>query len=244
MSASTSKSILITTGSSSAINTSVSQMDFKWYNSGIGTFFYKPNANDIRVSVYNWLESGEPTLLFGGAGTSSNGIQYVVSPYIDYQDSFSGINTSPYIKFFPIAGKIQTRDMSLGRNLFDNSGSSGANNQFLISTATGVAWTALVPLSPAEVAANVTVSDYNYPVGDIRRYGAPNEAALLSLLKVSEQGVTGLIPRGVNVVCSSWDVYTAINTISLEGGGTITGPSTTFINLRGSANIQGLAFSS
>lgn len=108
----TSKSILITPGALSGASTSISQIDFKWYESGIGTFIFNRSPLDSRSTIYNWEQSGEPTLLFGGMGTYL-GVQYSVSPYTDYVGSFSGQTAFPSVQILPISGVIKAKNLEV-----------------------------------------------------------------------------------------------------------------------------------
>jgi len=112
MSANTNKNILITSGLGQSSQNSISQIDFKWLESGIGTFVFSPNAQDIRSTIYNWQDNYEPVLLFGGAGTY-NGTKYFVGPYVDYSDNFAGISSSPTIKIYPISGQIFAQSIAV-----------------------------------------------------------------------------------------------------------------------------------
>ena len=105
MSVNTNKNILITPGLGKSTQNSISQIDLKWYESGLGTFVFVPNSQDIRSTIYNWQDNAEPVLLFGGAGTYK-GIRYFVGPYIDYTDTFAGVSSSPTVKIYPISGQI------------------------------------------------------------------------------------------------------------------------------------------
>lgn len=118
----TNKNILITSGLGGITSTSVSQIDFKWYDSGIGTSIFKPNAYDLRSTIFNWNLGNEPVLAFGGVGTI-NGQQYFVGPYIDYSGTFSGINSNSLIQIFPISGKIYSKQLNLSGPLYDTNNS-------------------------------------------------------------------------------------------------------------------------
>jgi hypothetical protein len=164
MSASTNKSILITPGSYSSLATSVSQIDLKWYESGIGTFVFVPNSGDLRSTIYNWQHNSEPVILFGGIGTYNSQRKFV-GPYQDFSGSFTGITSFPYIQFYPLSGTINANTINvtgvasftqiyvnglstigslyLPGPLYDNSFSPGALGQLLQSTGSGIAWTSV-----------------------------------------------------------------------------------------------------
>jgi len=159
MSIFTSKTILITPGSYSNLSTSISQIDFKWYESGIGSFV--PNSTDLRSTIYTWQQNNEPVLLFGGVGTVNNEQKYV-GPYQDFTGSFSGISSFPYIQFYPLSGQIVSNTISVtgvasfanlyvvGLSTFSalqitgplyTQNGSGTLGQILYSTGSGVGWT-------------------------------------------------------------------------------------------------------
>ena len=142
MSVNTNKNILITSGLGNSSTNAVSQIDFKWFESGLGTFVFTRNLNDIRSSIYNWVDTNEPVLLFGGMGTIS-GQQYFVGPYQDYVGSFSGIASSPSVKIYPISGKIFTKSLSITGPIYDNNNSSGNSGNILTSSGSGLSWTTL-----------------------------------------------------------------------------------------------------
>jgi hypothetical protein len=142
MSVDTNKNILITSGLGNSLTNAVSQIDFKWFESGLGTFVFTRNLNDIRSSIYNWVDANEPVLLFGGMGTIS-GQQYFVGPYQDYVGSFSGITSSPTVKIYPISGKIFTKSLSITGPIYDNNNSSGNSGNILSSSGNGLSWTTL-----------------------------------------------------------------------------------------------------
>jgi hypothetical protein len=161
MSISTSKSILITPGSFSSSNNAISQIDLKWVESGVGTFVFRPNVNDLRSTIYNWQQNSEPVILFGGMGTV-NGVRKFAGPYQDYTGTFSGITSFPQIQFFPLSGTIYANTLTLSGiasfnqiysaglstfgsinllgPLYDQTFNSGSVNQVLTSTVNGVAW--------------------------------------------------------------------------------------------------------
>ena len=161
MSILTSKSILITPGSFSSSNNAISQIDLKWVESGVGTFVFRPNVNDLRSTIYNWQQNSEPVILFGGIGTV-NGVRKFAGPYQDYTGTFSGITSFPQIQFFPLSGTIYANTLALSGiasfnqiysaglstfgsinllgPLYDQTFNSGSVNQVLTSTVNGVAW--------------------------------------------------------------------------------------------------------
>ena len=164
MPASTNKSILITPGSYSSLTTSVSQIDLKWYESGIGTFVFVPNSGDLRSTIYNWQQNSEPVILFGGIGTYNNQRKFV-GPYQDFSGSFTGITDFPYIQFYPLSGTINANTINvtgvasftqiyvnglstigslyLPGPFYDNSFNPGTLGQLLQSTGSGIAWTSV-----------------------------------------------------------------------------------------------------
>jgi hypothetical protein len=164
MPASTNKSILITPGSYSSLTTSVSQIDLKWYESGIGTFVFVPNSGDLRSTIYNWQQNSEPVILFGGIGTYNNQRKFV-GPYQDFSGNFTGITDFPYIQFYPLSGTINANTINvtgvasftqiyvnglstigslyLPGQFYDNSFSPGTLGQLLQSTGSGIAWTSV-----------------------------------------------------------------------------------------------------
>jgi hypothetical protein len=164
MSISTNKSILITPGSYSSLATSVSQIDLKWYESGIGTFVFVPNSGDLRSTIYNWEQNSEPVILLGGIGTLNNQRKFV-GPYQDFSGNFTGISSFPYIQFFPLSGAIYANTVSVNGiasfnqiysiglstfgsinllgNLYDQNFQSGTLGQILSSTGSGIAWTSV-----------------------------------------------------------------------------------------------------
>ena len=164
MPASTNKSILITPGSYSSLTTSVSQIDLKWYESGIGTFVFVPNSGDLRSTIYNWQQNSEPVILFGGIGTYNSQRKFV-GPYQDFSGSFTGITSFPYIQFYPLSGTINANTINvtgvasftqiyvnglstigslyLPGPFYDNSFSPGTLGQLLQSTGSGIAWTSV-----------------------------------------------------------------------------------------------------
>lgn len=142
----TAKNILITPGSLGGFNTTISQIDFKWYESGVGTGIAYPHGADLRATVYNWVSGTEPVLLFGGVG-AINGQSYFVGPYLDYTDVFTGINTFPSIQLFPISGKIIAKSFGLTSSFYDSNNSVGLAGSVLSSLGTGVVWAALPPFS-------------------------------------------------------------------------------------------------
>ena len=140
MAISTNKNILITPGLGGVTSNAVSQIDFKWSETGVGTFIFNRTSSDLRASIYNWYNGTEPVLLFGGMGTLS-AIQYNVSPYKDYSGSFSGITQFPTIQIYPISGKIFAYTLLLGGSIYDNNVNPGLYGQLLMSTGNGIAWT-------------------------------------------------------------------------------------------------------
>ncbi len=164
MPASTNKSILITPGSYSSLTTSVSQIDLKWYESGMGTFVFVPNSGDLRSTIYNWQQNSEPVILFGGIGTYNNQRKFV-GPYQDFSGSFTGITDFPYIQFYPLSGTINANTINvtgvasftqiyvnglstigslyLPGPFYDNSFNPGTLGQLLQSTGSGIAWTSV-----------------------------------------------------------------------------------------------------
>ena len=174
MAAQTNKSILITPGSYSGLSTSVSQIDLKWYESGIGTFVFTPNAEDLRSTIYNWQQNSEPVILLGGIGTLNNQRKFV-GPYQDYVGSFTGISSFPLIQFFPISGKIVSdtitvagiasfaqivsvglstfSSLNLSGPFYDRNFSPGTAGQILSSTTNGVEW---IPASSGSVGGSIS----------------------------------------------------------------------------------------
>ncbi len=174
MAAQTNKSILITPGSYSGLSTSVSQIDLKWYESGIGTFVFTPNVDDLRSTIYNWEQNSEPVILLGGIGTLNNQRKFV-GPYQDYVGSFIGISSFPAIQFFPLSGKIVSNtitvsgiasfsqifsvglstfsSLNLSGPFYDRNFSPGTAGQILSSTANGVEW---IPTSSASIGGSIS----------------------------------------------------------------------------------------
>jgi len=140
MAINTSKNILITPGGFSSNNSSISQIDLKWYESGVGSYVFSRNAYDLRSSIYNWYDSNEPVLQFGGMGTVGNQ-QYFVGPYSDYVGNFTGISSLPSVKIYPISGQLITNILKVNGQLYDFNNSSGSYQQILSSTSSGIAWT-------------------------------------------------------------------------------------------------------
>jgi len=151
MAINTNKNILITPGIGGNFSTSISQIDFKWVESGVGTYIFTPNTNDLRSTIYNWVQNYEPVLLLGGMGTVNNQ-QKFVGPYVDYQGSFIGTSSFPSIQFFPLSGKIVGNTISvsgvstfngiyLNGPVYDINNLPGTNGQILSSTGSGIAWT-------------------------------------------------------------------------------------------------------
>jgi hypothetical protein len=151
--ANTNKNILITPGIGGILSSSISQIDFIWYESGIGTNIFAPNINDLRSTIYTWEQNSEPVLLIGGIGTLNNQRKFV-GPYQDFVGSFTGISSFPNIQFFPLSGKIVGNTISvsgvstlagiyLSGPLYDINNRSGSFGQILSSTASGVAWTSI-----------------------------------------------------------------------------------------------------
>ena len=151
--ANTNKNILITPGIGGILSSSISQIDFIWYESGIGTNIFVPNINDLRSTIYTWEQNSEPVLLIGGIGTLNNQRKFV-GPYQDFVGSFTGISSFPNIQFFPLSGKIVGNTISvsgvstlagiyLSGPLYDINNRSGSFGQILSSTASGVAWTSI-----------------------------------------------------------------------------------------------------
>ena len=135
----TNKWIIITPGIGATTNSSISQIDLKWFTAGIGTNVFSPNSQDLRSTIYNWVDILEPVIQFGGVGTF-NGQNYFVGPYTDYLNSFSGISSAPSVKIYPISGKIFTRNLYISGYISDNNNSLGLANSVLTSTSTGVIW--------------------------------------------------------------------------------------------------------
>jgi len=140
MAINTSKNILITPGGFSSNNSSISQIDLKWYESGVGSYVFSRNAYDLRSTIYNWYDSNEPVLQFGGMGTVGNQ-QYFVGPYTDYVGNFTGISSLPSVKIYPISGQLITNILKINGQLYDFNNSSGTYQQILSSTSSGIAWT-------------------------------------------------------------------------------------------------------
>jgi hypothetical protein len=140
MAINTSKNILITPGGFSSNNSSISQIDLKWYESGVGSYVFSRNAYDLRSTIYNWYDSSEPVLQFGGMGTVGNQ-QYFVGPYSDYVGNFTGISSLPSVKIYPISGQLITNILKVNGQLYDFNNSSGSYQQILSSTSSGIAWT-------------------------------------------------------------------------------------------------------
>jgi hypothetical protein len=174
MAAQTNKSILITPGSYSGLSTSVSQIDLKWYESGVGTFVFTPNVDDLRSTIYNWEQNSEPVILLGGIGTLNNQRKFV-GPYQDYAGSFTGISSFPAIQFFPLSGKIVSNtitvsgiasfsqifsvglstfsSLNLSGPFYDRNFSPGTAGQILSSTTNGVEW---IPASSASIGGSIS----------------------------------------------------------------------------------------
>ena len=164
MAAQTNKSILITPGSYSSLSTAISQIDLKWYESGVGTFRYVPNSNDLRATIYNWEQNSEPVILFGGIGTLNNQRTFA-GPYQDFSGAFTGVSSFPSIQFYPLSGQIFSNTINvngiasfsqlyavglstfgpvyLSGRVYDQNFNAGAVGQILQSTGAGVAWTSV-----------------------------------------------------------------------------------------------------
>ena len=135
----TNKWIITTPGMGGTSAASISQIDFKYYTSGVGTYIFPPSANDLRSTIYNWADGVEPVLLFGGVGTV-NSQQYFIGPYQDYSDNLYGISANPSIKLYPISGKLYLPNLYLSQTLYDSNNSPGLAGYILSSTGSGVQW--------------------------------------------------------------------------------------------------------
>lgn len=97
-------------------------------------------------------------------------------------------------------------------------------------------------LWPLLVGVETTVVDYNYPPGDIRRYGT-DETGLALLLDVCQQGLAGYIPKGTTVEVVSWTQYVATLPVHLYGEGTISGlVSSIFLQPESDLILRGITF--
>jgi hypothetical protein len=203
MAINTNKNILITPGAFSALNTAVSQIDLKWYESGVGTFVFTRSANDLRSTIYNWVDLNEPVLQFGGMGTVGNQ-QYFVGPYSDYVGGFNGISSLPSVKIYPISGQLITNTLKVNGKLYDYNNSYGLAQQILSSSSSGIAWT-----NPSSVGILTGSGTTNY----VARFISPTS---IGTSYITDDGSTININLPINNIVALTDA--TINTITVGLG--------------------------
>ena len=164
----TNKWIITIPGSGGTSLTSVSQIDFKYYTSGIGTNVFAPSQNDLRSTIYNWADNNEPVIQFGGVGTVG-AQQYFVGPYTDFSGGFTGISSTPSIKIYPISGRLYSTNIYLSGGLYDSSISSGQSGNLLSSIGTGVLWK-----SYSLIQGSISTGQIAYGVGNSTLTGSNN----------------------------------------------------------------------
>ena len=203
MAINTNKNILITPGAFSALSTAVSQIDLKWYESGVGTFVFTRSANDLRSTIYNWVDLNEPVLQFGGMGTVGNQ-QYFVGPYSDYVGGFNGISSLPSVKIYPISGQLITNTLKVNGKLYDYNNSYGLAQQILSSSSSGIAWT-----NPSSVGILTGSGTTNY----VARFISPTS---IGTSYITDDGSTININLPINNIVALTDA--TINTITVGLG--------------------------
>ena len=111
---------------------------------------------------------------------------------------------------------------------------------------------ALYPQTSAELSASVTPSDYTYPSGDVRRYGAVGDGAtddslaVRSAIKVNDAGGPAVsLTAGKVHLLTTWTYYSTTNGVTINGNGaTLKGPvsATSFLSPGGTWDIHDTTF--